>query len=71
MRSLNNKSILITGGTGSFGNAMTSYICKNFKPKDLVIFSRMNKATQYAAEISIKKYSFMRYFIGDIRDEKD
>ena len=36
----NNKSILITGGTGSFGNAFVSFIVKNYKPKKLIIFSR-------------------------------
>ena len=37
---LNNKSILITGGTGSFGKMFVSYIIKKFKPKKLIIFSR-------------------------------
>lgn len=71
MKSLNNQSILITGGTGSFGNAMTSYLCKNFKPKRLVIFSR-DELKQYDMQqrFPIKKYPFMRFFIGDIRDEK-
>ena len=71
MKSLNNQSILITGGTGSFGNAMTRYLCKNFKPKRLVIFSRDElKQHHMQQKFSIKKYPFMRYFIGDIRDEK-
>ena len=37
---LNNKKILITGGTGSFGKALTKHILKNFNPKKLIIFSR-------------------------------
>ena len=71
MKSLNNQSIIITGGTGSFGNAMTSYLCKNFKPKRLVIFSRDElKQHNMQQKFPIKKYPFMRFFIGDIRDEK-
>ena len=37
---INNKSILITGGTGSFGSLFVKYIVKNYKPKRLIIFSR-------------------------------
>ena len=71
MKNLNNLSILITGGTGSFGNAMTSYLCKNYKLKRLVIFSR-DELKQYNMQqkYPLKKYPFIRFFIGDIRDEK-
>ena len=37
---LDNKQILITGGTGSFGNALTSFLQKNYKVKKIIIFSR-------------------------------
>lgn len=37
---LNNKSILITGGTGSFGNLFVETVLKKFKPRKLIIFSR-------------------------------
>lgn len=70
--SLKNKSILITGGTGSFGRKITKHILKNFpKVKKLVIFSRDElKQFEMAEELSYKKYPVLRYFIGDIRDQK-
>ena len=66
---LNNKSILVTGGTGSFGKKFVEKIVKNYKPKRLVIFSR-DELKQYvmSQKFSEKKYKFIRYFIGDIRD---
>ena len=67
---LNNKSILITGGTGSFGKMFVSYIIKKFKPKKLIIFSRDElKQHDMKNSIDIKKYKYLRFFIGDIRDK--
>ncbi len=68
----NNKSILITGGTGSLGKALTSHIFKNYPDiKRLVIFSRdEQKQFQMAQEYPIEKYPQIRFFIGDIRDEQ-
>ena len=70
--SLNNKSILITGGTGSFGRKFTKYVLRKFpKLKKLVIFSRDElKQHEMSEEFSEKKYPMIRYFIGDIRDLK-
>ena len=67
---LNNKSILITGGTGSFGKAFVKRILKNFpKIKRLVIFSRDElKQFEMSKQFSENKYPFIRYFIGDVRD---
>jgi len=66
---LNNKSILITGGTGSFGNLFVEKVLKNFKPKKLIIFSRDElKQSLMSRKFPTKKYHFMRYFIGDVRD---
>ena len=67
---LNKKSILITGGTGSFGREWVRHILKKYKKiKRLVIFSRDElKQFEMELEFSIKKYPCMRYFIGDIRD---
>jgi UDP-N-acetylglucosamine 4,6-dehydratase (inverting) len=67
---LNGKSILITGGTGSFGNALVSYLLKNYpKIKRLVIFSRdENKQFEMQKIYSPLKFKCLRYFIGDIRD---
>lgn len=67
---LNNKSILITGGTGSFGKAFVSTILKRFPTvKRLVVFSRDElKQFEMAQEFNPKEYPALRYFIGDIRD---
>jgi len=60
------KSILITGGTGSFGKKYVETILKRYKPRRLVIFSR-DELKQYEMA---QKYNdpCMRYFIGDVRD---
>ena len=67
---LNNKSILITGGTGSFGQAIIEFIIKNYpKYKRLVIFSRdENKQFEMQKKYPTLKYPNLRFFIGDIRD---
>jgi UDP-N-acetylglucosamine 4,6-dehydratase (inverting) len=67
---LENKSILVTGGTGSFGRAFVEKIFCDFKNiKRLVIFSRDElKQYEMAQEFDPKIYPAIRYFIGDIRD---
>ena len=67
---LSNKSILITGGTGSLGKELTKTILKKWPNiKRLVIYSRdEQKQFQMAQEFSENKYSAIRYFIGDVRD---
>ena len=71
MNILNNKSLLVTGGTGSFGKAFLHYIIKKkFKLKRLVIFSRDEfNQDELRKKYDTKKYKFIRYFIGDIRDK--
>jgi UDP-N-acetylglucosamine 4,6-dehydratase len=71
MLDLNNKSILITGGTGSFGKMFTKLILdRNPGVKKLVILSRdEQKHFQMAQEFPESKYPAMRYFIGDVRDK--
>ncbi len=67
---LSNKSLLITGGTGSLGKALTAYILKQYPDiKRLVIFSR-DEQKQYhmAQEYPIEKFPQIRFFIGDVRD---
>jgi UDP-N-acetylglucosamine 4,6-dehydratase len=65
---LNDKVILITGGTGSFGKKCTETILRNYKPKKLIIFSRDElKQFEMAQEYSMWEYP-IRYFIGDVRD---
>lgn len=67
---LENKSILITGGTGSLGKALTKHILKTCpKIKRLVIFSRdEQKQFEMAQEFGVDKYPQIRYFIGNVRD---
>ncbi|MDT8384243.1 MAG: UDP-N-acetylglucosamine 4,6-dehydratase (inverting) [Gammaproteobacteria bacterium] len=60
------KSVLITGGTGSFGNQYTETLLTRYKPKRLVIFSR-DELKQYEMQQKFNS-SVMRYFIGDVRD---
>lgn len=69
---LNGKSILITGGTGSFGKKFTQIILNKYpKIKRLVIYSRDElKQFEMSQEFSKEKYSGIRYFIGDIRDKQ-
>ena len=66
----NNKSILITGGTGSLGKALTKFILTNYpNVKKLVIFSRdEQKQFQMSQVYSEIQYPCLRYFIGDVRD---
>ena len=66
---LNNQTIFITGGTGSFGNQFVENMIKNYKPKKLIIFSRDElKQYEMSQKFSPDQYDFMRYFIGDVRD---
>ena len=63
---LDNKQILITGGTGSFGNALTSFLQKKYKVKKIIIFSRDEfKQSQMKKRFNQKN---MRFFLGDVRD---
>jgi UDP-N-acetylglucosamine 4,6-dehydratase (inverting) len=67
---LNNKSILITGGTGSLGKELTRTILEKWpEVKRLVIFSRdEQKQFQMEQEFPVSKHKAIRYFIGDVRD---
>ncbi len=66
---LNNKTILITGGTGSFGRKMTHAVLSRFKPKKLIIFSRDEfKQHEMSKVFPVSKHP-IRYFLGDIRDK--
>lgn len=67
---LNNKSILITGGTGSLGKALVKRILKDYpKVKRLIVFSRdEQKQFQMSQEFPDTKFQSIRYFIGDVRD---
>lgn len=67
---LNQKSVLITGGTGSFGKAFVSYVFKKYPDiRRLVIFSRdEQKQFHMAQEYPHDKFPMVRFFIGDVRD---
>jgi UDP-N-acetylglucosamine 4,6-dehydratase len=62
----NDKSILITGGTGSFGKQFVKGILERYKPKKLIIYSR-DELKQFEMEQDFHD-DCMRYFIGDVRD---
>jgi len=64
------KAVLITGGTGSLGKALTKHILSHYPNINrLVIFSRdEQKQFEMEQEFPVKKYPQMRYFIGDVRD---
>ena len=61
-----NKNILITGATGSFGKSFIAYILKNYKPNKIIVYSR-DEFKQYELSL-LYNNSIMRYFIGDVRD---
>ena len=66
---MTNKSILITGGTGSLGKALTKKILENDPLTRIVIYSRdEQKQFVMAQEFPIEKYPKLRFFIGDVRD---
>ena len=66
-----NKSLLLTGGTGSFGRAFVGYLIKNKVPlKKIIIFSRDElKQFEMNKIFNENQYSNIRYFIGDVRDK--
>ncbi len=61
-----NKSILITGGTGSFGKKYVATLLARYKPKKIIIYSR-DELKQYEMQ-QVFNHECMRYFIGDVRD---
>lgn len=68
-RSLDDKTILITGGTGSFGRAFIARVLRDFKPRRLIVFSRDElKQFEMRAQFSEERYPVLRYFLGDVRD---
>lgn len=68
---IDNKTILVTGGTGSFGHCFTEYVLKNYNPKKIIIYSR-DEYKQYVManeQIYREHAKQMRFFIGDVRDQ--
>lgn len=67
---LNNKSVLVTGGTGTFGRAFVRRLLDHYEPREIVVFSRDEfKQFEMAQVFSPDKYP-VRYFLGDIRDRE-
>ena len=62
------KTILITGGTGSFGNAFLQMTLAKYNPKKLIIFSR-DEIKQWEMSKKFEGDSRLRFFIGDVRDK--
>ena len=67
---LNNKIVLITGGTGSFGKEFIKQVLNKFKPKKLIIFSRDELKQYELKKIFSKNLKTLRFFIGDVRDKE-
>ncbi len=67
---LDNKTILITGGTGSFGHHFVDYALAHYKPKKIIIYSR-DEFKQFNMQNAYKEHSdVLRFFIGDVRDQQ-
>ncbi len=64
----NDKTVLITGGTGSFGKKFTEILLKRYKPKKIIIYSR-DEFKQFEMR-KVFNDKCMRYFIGDVRDKE-
>tara|TARA_Y100000816_G_C26096170_1_gene580180 strand:+ start:1083 stop:2063 length:981 start_codon:yes stop_codon:yes gene_type:complete len=67
-KSIDNKRILVTGGTGSFGKKFIQYVIKNFSPKQIIIFSR-DEIKQWEMENELKNKK-LKFIIGDVRDKE-
>jgi UDP-N-acetylglucosamine 4,6-dehydratase/5-epimerase len=66
---LNDRTVLVTGGTGSFGKHFVRNVIARYKPKKLIIFSRDElKQYEMAQAFPQERHPFMRYFIGDVRN---
>ena len=69
---LNGKSILVTGGTGSFGHQFVSYVLAHYEPKKIIIYSR-DEYKQFVMQNEYKNHpqaDKIRFFIGDVRDKE-
>lgn len=67
---LNDKVILVTGGTGSFGKAFARYVLERYNPKKIIIYSR-DEYKQFVMQNEFREYkSKLRFFIGDVRDKE-
>jgi UDP-N-acetylglucosamine 4,6-dehydratase len=65
--SLDQKSVLVTGGTGSFGRKLTEIVLRNHNPRRLIVFSR-DELKQFEMQSEFRDDPRVRFFIGDVRD---
>ena len=63
----NNKRLLITGGTGSFGQKFVANTLKKFRPKEIIVYSR-DEMKQWFMFEKYKKQKNLKFVIGDVRD---
>ena len=68
---IDNKTILVTGGTGSFGHCFTEYVLTHYNPKKIIVYSRdeFKQFTMSNEKVYKEHASQMRFFIGDVRDQ--
>ena len=69
MAIFDNKNILITGGTGSFGVEFVKKTLANFTPKKLIVFSR-DEMKQWEMAKNYPNHTSLRFFIGDVREKE-
>ncbi|OHB66424.1 MAG: UDP-N-acetylglucosamine 4,6-dehydratase (inverting) [Planctomycetes bacterium RBG_13_63_9] len=63
------KSVLVTGGTGSFGRRFVEFVLRCYRPRRLIVFSRDElKQQEMARQLSPQTHRSLRYFLGDVRD---
>src|SRR3546814_13732746 len=68
---LDGKSVLVTGGTGSFGQRFVRTVLQRYKPRRVIVFSRDElKQYEMGLGLSLSDYPAIRYFIGDVRDDE-
>lgn len=65
---INNKSVLITGGTGSFGQKFVEIVLRDFNPEKVIVFSR-DELKQFDMQQKFGKDPRLRFFLGDVRDK--
>ena len=65
----NNKNILITGGTGSFGKKFTKYLLTKYKPNKIIIFSR-DEYKQFNMKNELNLDKKLRFFLGDVNSKR-
>ncbi|MAK75984.1 MAG: UDP-N-acetylglucosamine 4,6-dehydratase (inverting), partial [Nisaea sp.] len=69
MIDLDDKTVLVTGGTGSFGQQFIRTVLQNFQMRRCIVFSRdEQKHYEMSQTFPVERYPCMRYFIGDVRD---